>query len=284
MRLFDYLRGVRWFPYSPQLARTFTPTGSILLCWAVWRTPDDGGPVIARISEIEAETGLTEEQVLTARGRIAGVLSWDYRRETHQTAYRVDAEAMQAAWEKSFPDGGSIREKPDASPRERAGQGVKAGVAGGETREGQGVKPGFAVERERPLRGPKKKAAGKPRTPISRNAPVPPGLSGGDFPEAWHDFLHVRAETRHPIRAKQQGLLLARLDRLRRHPRGGLGAAVALVRRSAENGWRGIFPEGPLKAAWEETELSRWAAIEESLGTTPGGEERPSLSKLTGDE
>ena len=100
MRLGDYLRDVRWIQYSPDLARVFTPTGSILLCWLIWKTRDCGATVEATREQIMTETGLSERNVETAIERLkdGGVLVVTMKRLEHRTFYTVDSDALEAAW------------------------------------------------------------------------------------------------------------------------------------------------------------------------------------------
>ena len=100
MRLGDYLRDVRWIQYSPDLARVFTPTGSILLCWLIWKTRDCDDAVEATREQIMSETGMSERNVETAIERLkdGGVLVVTMKRLEHRTFYTVDSDALEAAW------------------------------------------------------------------------------------------------------------------------------------------------------------------------------------------
>lgn len=99
MRLFDYLTDVRWFAFSPDLAKVFTPTGAILLCWVIWKSKDDGGEVEATVEQIAEETGLTDNQIATAKDKLKTVLRVRSKRFEHKTFYSVDPENMQKCWD-----------------------------------------------------------------------------------------------------------------------------------------------------------------------------------------
>lgn len=110
MRLHDYLSDVRWFTYSPDLAKVFTPTGAILLCWIIWKSRDTGGTVEATVERIMDETGLSERNIETAKERLKGILTVKHRRLEHRTFYAVDAEKLEIEWKEKAPKSASFPE------------------------------------------------------------------------------------------------------------------------------------------------------------------------------
>ena len=98
MKLFDYLTDVRFFAYSPDLARVFSPTGAILLCWIIWKLREAESQVEATTEVIQRETGLSEKNVETAIKRLGAILTVTRKRLEHRTFYTVNADALELAW------------------------------------------------------------------------------------------------------------------------------------------------------------------------------------------
>lgn len=269
MKLHDFLHGIRWFQFSPDLARTFGRTESILVCWVIFRTRDDGTEwVTATYRRIHDEAALSAHEVRTSLARLRGIVTVA---RIPGGAYRlkVDPDALERGWEKGAAKRAVVIKKSITSSKLR-GPEVLHGLKDPPSRfEGpplHGLKDSVHTE-ERPKNDKKKKRAsararGNPPDPHpSGPAPIPDRLADATFVEAWHDWLAVRVETKHPMKPTQQRLVLARLERMASHPRGGLEATTRLVRRSAEHGWRGIFPEDDQKSTWAETESGRWKAL-----------------------
>lgn len=108
MKITDFLTEVgRPVAYYPALRRiTKSVTASILLCqFLYWRgkQSDPNGWLYKTSAEIEEETGLSYEEQKTARSKLKalGILQEHYARLDHELRFKLNIDAINAAWEGS---------------------------------------------------------------------------------------------------------------------------------------------------------------------------------------
>ena len=96
----DFLRGLRWSSYSPDLAREFGLPASIFVCWLMWKRLPNEGWFTATRDEIMDELGISHEQQEAARRALGPIVEVKRDRLKHVTSYRVNDEALDARLEK----------------------------------------------------------------------------------------------------------------------------------------------------------------------------------------
>lgn len=102
MLLLDYMRGMgEWYAFSPALARAVGGLHEgVLLQFIIWRTPRSDEWVALTQEDIEAATCLSRYQQERARATLAskGILEERHEGLPRRLTYRIDAEALEAAW------------------------------------------------------------------------------------------------------------------------------------------------------------------------------------------
>lgn len=103
----EYIIGLgRPVAFYPKLKKvTGSTTATILLCqFLYWSDKTKDGWIWKTSSQIEEETGLTENEQRTARRKLEqlGILKSQYMRLEHMIRFRVDTEKLNNLWEQAY--------------------------------------------------------------------------------------------------------------------------------------------------------------------------------------
>lgn len=118
--LIDIGRPVAYYPGLKVITNSTTAT--ILLCQLLYWTgkgENKDGSIYKTAEELEIETGLTYEEQLTARRKLAqlGIIEEHYARMEHRLYFKVHTEILNTLWDKASgqnPDGlGASGQNPD---------------------------------------------------------------------------------------------------------------------------------------------------------------------------
>ena len=123
MKLSNYIVDLgRAVAYYPKLKKvTGSTTATILLCqFLYWSDKTSNGWIYKDSNEIEEETGLTANEQRTAKKCLedANLLEYEFKRWERKTAYRINQESLNSAWETLTGESIKPIVKPKASKEE----------------------------------------------------------------------------------------------------------------------------------------------------------------------